>query len=92
MVFALDAGAQTPSSYDWDFGDGQKSTQASPANLYTKAGTYTVKVKANLTSGGTCGDSITIIVYNLPFAKFSISSNSQFCYLRNNICIINQST
>ena len=54
MVFVLDAGGQSVTSYDWDFGDGQKSTLSSPANLYTKAGTYTVKVTANLSGGGTC--------------------------------------
>ncbi len=92
MVFYLDAGSQTITTYDWDFGDGQKSTLASPANLYTKAGSYTVKVKANILGGGSCSDSITIRVYNLPIAKFSISPQSQFCFVGNNICIIDESS
>jgi len=92
MVFYLDAGSQTITSYDWDFGDGQKSTLLSPANLYTKAGTYTVKVKANIQGGGSCSDSKNIAVYNLPVAKFSINSSSQFCFLGNNICIADEST
>ncbi|MBK8620301.1 MAG: PKD domain-containing protein [Saprospiraceae bacterium] len=30
------------SSYFWDFGDGNRSAQTSPRNVYTKSGTYTI--------------------------------------------------
>ncbi|QDK80861.1 PKD domain-containing protein [Spirosoma sp. KCTC 42546] len=39
-------------SYSWDFGDGQTSTEKEPVNVYKKAGTYTVK----LTAKGPGGD------------------------------------
>ena len=37
-------------SYEWDFGDGQKSTEASPVHKYEDSGNYLVKLKA--TKGG----------------------------------------
>ena len=35
----------TPSAYEWDFGDGNTSTAASPAHTYEAAGSYTVSLK-----------------------------------------------
>lgn len=32
--------------YEWNFGDGQTSSMASPEHLYTKSGVYTVQLKA----------------------------------------------
>lgn len=34
-------------TYSWDFGDGNTSTEASPAHTYGKGGTYTVKLTAS---------------------------------------------
>ncbi|NUQ24007.1 MAG: peptidylprolyl isomerase [Saprospiraceae bacterium] len=33
-------------TYEWDFGDGNKSTEASPTHRYLSSGNYTVKLKA----------------------------------------------
>ena len=33
-------------SYEWDFGDGNTSTEASPAHVYKGSGNYSVKLKA----------------------------------------------
>src|SRR5690606_29037833 len=43
-------------SYVWDFGDGNTSTDADPAYSYTNAGTYTVTLTA---TNGTCTDVFT---------------------------------
>lgn len=45
-------------SYQWDFGDGNTSTQASPSNTFNTAGTYAVKLVA--TSANGCKDSSTV--------------------------------
>lgn len=44
-------------SYQWDFGDGGTSTQASPSHTYTAAGNYTVRLI--VTSSNGCTDTIT---------------------------------
>lgn len=37
--------SQNATSWEWDFGDGTKTTQEKPVNSWTLAGTYTVKLK-----------------------------------------------
>lgn len=49
----VSAGATT---YTWDFGDGNTSTDVAPAHVYAQAGVYTVTLTA---SNGTCTDSYT---------------------------------
>ncbi|MCX6693663.1 MAG: PKD domain-containing protein [Methanomicrobiales archaeon] len=40
-----------PTSFAWAFGDGTSSTQKEPEHTYTKAGTYTISLKASNTAG-----------------------------------------
>jgi PKD repeat protein len=44
-----------PTSWDWDFGDGNTSTQQSPVNLYAAPGTYNVELTV---SDGTGTESV----------------------------------
>ncbi len=44
FVPTLTGGFQ-PYSYEWDFGDGQTSTQGAPQHAYKQSGTYTVSLK-----------------------------------------------
>src|SRR5207249_1535314 len=54
-------------SYNWDFGDGNTSAAANPANTYSNAGSYTVTLTA-IGAGGT--NSLTrsnyVVVTNTP--------------------------
>jgi PKD repeat protein len=43
---------QQVTSYNWDFGDNNTSTQAAPTHTYAQSGTYTV----TLTAGNDCND------------------------------------
>ncbi|MFI6010858.1 PQQ-dependent sugar dehydrogenase [Streptomyces sp. NPDC051243] len=51
-------------SYNWDFGDGGKSTAANPSYRYKKNGTYTATLTAKDTSGRTGSASVQIVVGN----------------------------
>jgi PKD repeat protein len=63
------------SSYLWDFGNGQTSTQAAPSHTYTQDGTYTVTLSAT-NSCGTTTATQTILVATPPTAAFTQSAMS----------------
>ncbi len=65
----------TVASWDWDFGDGNTSTQQSPNHTYTSSGTYTVELTA--TSANGCANSFTANaeVYDLPIPDFTTPSS-----------------
>jgi len=46
LTVAFTNTSQNATSFFWDFGDGQTSTQAEPLHTYTAPGTYTVKLRA----------------------------------------------
>jgi len=52
------------SSYEWDFGDGTKSTDANPTHTYAAAGTYTVKMMAMSKNGKKMNDTSKSITVN----------------------------
>ena len=45
QFFSIVAGGFTPYSYEWDFGDGETSTEANPVHSYDSDGDYTVNLK-----------------------------------------------
>lgn len=46
LVPFIDQSTGLPTSWSWDFGDGQTSTEQNPTHMYTAEGTYTVKLTA----------------------------------------------
>ncbi|PSR01421.1 MAG: hypothetical protein BRD50_08885, partial [Bacteroidetes bacterium SW_11_45_7] len=62
-------------NYQWNFGDGNSSTQQNPAHLYNSAGTY--QVTLTVTSDSGCVDQVTknVVVNPVPNADFIASSN-----------------
>ena len=67
------------STYNWDFGDGNTSTEANPAHLFSGAGEYLVQLSVTDTAG--CNnlfqDSITI--YAEPQPDFQASAQGSIC-------------
>ena len=50
-VAFTDLSTNTPTSWLWDFGDGNTSTSQNPTNVYASAGTYTVSLTATNSAG-----------------------------------------
>lgn len=64
-------------TYDWDFGDGNTSTQAIAQHTYADTGVYLLKLAVN--RGLPCSDSTTALVKVYPgfFPDFSINGQCQ---------------
>ena len=64
-------------TYDWDFGDGNTSTQPAPTHTYALAGDYILKLVVN--RGLPCTDSATAIVKVYPgfFPDFTMAGQCQ---------------
>ncbi len=73
-VAFTDATTNGPTSWLWDFGDGNTSTLQSPTHVYAASGTYTVC----LTSTNTCGSNTTCTVITVscpaPVASFTLTT------------------
>lgn len=76
-VSFTDTSTNTPTSWYWDFGDGHTSTAQNPTNIYSAAGTYTVKHSAT-NAGGTSWSNVTnYITTNAPItAAFTADQTS----------------
>ncbi len=73
--------SQNATSYSWDFGDGETSTEKDPTHTYAAAGSYTVK----LTATGDGGSSSKSETFNITdpnaAASFLAGSGSKTWYL-----------
>lgn len=73
-----DMSAPTVTSYFWDFGDGNTSTQQNPNHTYASGGSYLVCLTVS-DSCGTDSTCQTVSVCNAPVASFS-SQGNQLAY------------
>ena len=77
-MFDFFDGSGTATSWTWDFGDSQNSTQQNPTHTYAAAGTYTVTL---IVSNGCGSDTITQVVQadgimeNLALTGYSLFPN-----------------
>ena len=84
-VTFTNASSPTPLSYQWNFGDGHTSTQASPAYIYDSAGNYQVQLIATNAQG--CTDtivqkiSIGTVIPDFTFSNSCISQITSFTNL-----------
>jgi len=66
VVNFTDLSTNGPTSWAWDFGDGNTSTQQHPTNTYISNGSYTVTLTVSNTIGGTPEIKNNYIVVNRP--------------------------
>ncbi|AKB53000.1 cell surface protein (plasmid) [Methanosarcina barkeri MS] len=70
-----DTSSNSPTQWNWDFGDGSTSTDANPAHTYAVAGTYTVNLTVSNADGSdTIGKAITVTGTSAsPTARFTLA-------------------
>jgi PKD repeat protein len=66
-------------NYDWNFGDGNASNDASPSNTFLNDGEY--KVRLVVTADNACQNLMaqTVSIFNQPIAGFDFLSLPQYC-------------
>ena len=76
-VAFTDASTVGSNQWNWDFGDGQTSTQQNPSNVYGAPGVYTVTLTSQNTGSG-CSDFMTqdITINALPTPSFTVDISS----------------
>ena len=73
-----DESQNQPTSWEWDFGDGNSSIMQNPSHTYTMPGTYTVCLTATNSSGSdTNCQMLDIEIASIPVADFSFSTPDQ---------------
>lgn len=93
-VFKLTNNSQVSSgtnSYQWDFGDNTGNSVVSPDKVFTKFGTYTIKLLA--LTNNSCRDSIAkkVTVHSQPDMLFS-RSDTALCRYKNSFTFTNNSS
>ena len=68
--------SQHATSFIWDFGDGNTSSEANPEHTYGDAGNYTVKLKAKGAGGEDESTQTIKIAYPAPQASFSMNKTT----------------
>lgn len=66
VVQFTDSSTNQPTSWLWNFGDGQTSTLQNPTHTYTTSGTFTVSLKAINSYGNNTKTITNYITINLP--------------------------
>ena len=71
-VSFTDLSTGVPTSWSWSFGDGNVSTEQNPSHVYSKVGTFTIKLTAkNAVGSNTTKKTKYIDVEVVPVAEFS---------------------
>lgn len=74
--FFTDLSLNTPTTWFWDFGDGETSDLQNPTHLFTNNGSFNVCLTAgNVAGASTYCDSVSISAYSAPTASFTLEGN-----------------
>ncbi len=62
----FDSSTNNPTSWSWNFGDGQTSTQKNPVHMFTSPGTYTVSLTATNSAGSNTKTRTSYVSTEIP--------------------------
>jgi PKD repeat protein len=65
--------------WDWDFGDGQKSTVQTPSHKYGATGTFVTSLTVTTAEGCTSTDTTVVKIFPLPNPVIKASDTTVFC-------------
>jgi PKD repeat protein len=65
-----------PTSWLWNFGDGQTSTQQNPLHTYTTAGTYNVSLSATNANGTASITRLNVVTIRIPCLTYCASNGT----------------
>jgi PGF-pre-PGF domain-containing protein len=74
-VAFTDLSTETPTSWNWSFGDGELSTAQHPVHTYASAGIYTVSLNATNAGGSNTKTAVDYITVNVPAPVANFSAN-----------------
>ncbi|MCK6616513.1 MAG: PKD domain-containing protein [Cyclobacteriaceae bacterium] len=66
-------------AYNWNFGDGNESTESNPAHVFASAGVYNTQLRVTASNGCQNVTRNEVTVFNPPVADFQLPSASPFC-------------
>ncbi len=72
IAFSAQVQGGDATSYSWDFGDGQTSTEKNPSHKFEQAGNYTVKLTVTSDKGATATAERTVTVKSPPPEKANV--------------------
>lgn len=68
--------SQHATSYEWDFGDGNSSTDENPVHSYASAGSFSVKLTATGEGGSDSASKVVTVMDATPIADFTINKTT----------------
>ncbi|MBO2009022.1 GEVED domain-containing protein [Hymenobacter negativus] len=71
-----DLTSNLPTSWLWNFGDGQTSTQQNPLHTYTNAGTYNVSLSATNSNGTASITRLNAVTIQIPCFNYCASNGT----------------
>jgi PKD repeat protein len=74
-VSFTDVSTGGPTSWSWNFGDGNTSTQQNPTHTYSTAGTYSVSLTVSNATGSATAGKTNYIVVTVPPPDFTITAS-----------------
>jgi PKD repeat protein len=75
-VAFTDASTNSPTSWFWDFGDGNTSTLQNPTHVYATSGTYTVCLTATNSCGSNTSCGVVTVSCPAPVASFTLTMSA----------------